>query len=166
MGRVAAERDRGTAALVLSKPATHLQFLGAKLLALVLTLAAAVLVAGLMAYAYTAVLFGALGPGFAVTCALYLVALSVVATLTFAVSTVTGSTAAAGAAGFVALLAGGTLSIIPRADPYTPFGMVAQAQRLAVGGPPGWILWPLAAQLVLIAVLFAATVLVFRRQGL
>lgn len=166
MGSVAAERERGTAAFVLSKPATHVQFLAAKLLALTLTLAMSVAVAGLAEYAYTTVLFAALAPGFAVTCALTLVALLVVAALTFAVSTVTGSTVAAGAAGFAGLLAGGMLSIIPGADPYTPFGMVARSQPLAVGGPAGSILWPLTTQLLVICALFAASVLVFRRQEL
>lgn len=166
MGSVAAERERGTAAFVLSKPVSHLAFLAAKLLALVLTLAASVLVAGLVAYLYTSALFSTPAPGFAVTCALALVALAVVATLTFAVSTVTGSTVAAGAVGFVALLAGGALSILPRVDPYTPFGMVAQAEGLAAGGTGGTILWPLAVQLLLIGVLFTAAVLVFRRQEL
>jgi ABC-2 type transport system permease protein len=166
MGSVSTERERGTAAFVLSEPATHLQFLAAKLLSLALTLAAAVLVAGLAAFAYTAVLFGPLATGFAATCALTLVALLVVATLTFAVSTVTGSTVAAGAVGFAALVAGGMLSILPGVDPYTPFGMVGQARSLAVGGPAGSLLWPLAAQLIAIGVLFAATTVVFRRQEL
>jgi ABC-2 type transport system permease protein len=166
MGSVAGERERGTAAFVLSKPATRLQLLAAKLLALTATLAAAVLVAGLAAYAYTAALFSSLAPGFAVTCALTLVGLAVVTAVTFAASTVTGSTVAAGGVGFVALLAGGMLSVLPGVDPYTPFGMVAQAQPLAVGGPAGWILWPLAVQVLVICALFAASVLSFRRQEL
>lgn len=166
MGSTAAEKERGTAAFVLSKPVSHVQFLSAKLIALALTLAAAVLVAGLAAYAYTAVLFSPLAPGFAVTCALTLVALLVVTAVTFTVSTLTGSTAAAGAVGFACLLAGGMLSVIPRVDPYTPFGMVAQAQAMAVGGAAASILWPLAVQALLIGTLFAASVLVFRRQEL
>ncbi|HEY7199807.1 MAG TPA: ABC transporter permease subunit [Candidatus Dormibacteraeota bacterium] len=166
MGSVATERERGTAAFVLSKSATRFQFLAAKLLALAVTLAASVAVAGLAAYAYTAALFAALAPGFAVTCALILVALLVIATVTFTVSTVTGSTVAAGAVGFVALIAGGMLSILPRVDPYTPFGMVARAQPLATGGPAEALAWPLATQALLICALFALALLVFRRQEL
>ena len=166
MGSVAAEKDRGTAAFVLSKPVSRFAFLAAKLLALIATLTVGVAAATLATYLYTAVLFSWLQPGFLVTAALTLVALAVFATFTFAASTVTGSTVAAGAAGFVALIVAGTISVLPGVGAYSPFGMVAQAQPLALGAPAGSVLGPLAVQLVVVAILGAATLAVFRRQEL
>ncbi|HXM58474.1 MAG TPA: ABC transporter permease [Candidatus Dormibacteraeota bacterium] len=166
MGSVAAEKDRGTAAFVLSKPVSRSAFLIAKLLALVATLAVGVVVATLATYLYTGILFAWLRPGLAVTAALTLVALVVFATFTFAASTVTGSTVAAGAAGFVALLVAGAISVLPEIGAYSPFGMVAQGQPLALGAPADSVLGPLAVQLALVAVLVAATLAVFRRQEL
>lgn len=166
MGSVAGERDRGTAAFVLSKPVGRFAFLAAKLLALTATLGAGVAAATLATYVYTGVLFSWLQPGFVVTAALTLVALAVFATFTFAASTVTGSTVAAGAAGFLALLVAGAISVLPDVGAYSPFGMVTGAQPLAVGTPAASVLGPLAVQVAIIAVLVAATVTAFRRQEL
>jgi ABC-2 type transport system permease protein len=166
MGSVSAEKDRGTAAFVLSKPVGRFEFLAAKLLALIATLAAGVLVAGLAAYLYTGILFSWPRPGFLVTAALALVALAVFAAVTFAASTVTGSTVAAGAAGFVALIVAGAVSVFPGVGAYSPFGLVSQAQPMALGAAAGSILGPLAIELAVIAVLIGATLVVFRRQEL
>lgn len=166
MGSVAVEKDRGTAAFVLCKPVGRVEFLAAKLLALTATLAAGVLAAGVATYLYTGILFSWLGPGFVVTAALTLVALTVFAAATFAASTVTGSTVAAGAIGFVTLVVTGMVSILPNVGPYSPFGMVGQAQPVALGSPAGPVLAPLAVQVAIVAVLVAATIVVFRRQEL
>src|SRR5258708_1648330 len=57
MGAVAAEKERGTAALLLSKPVGRGAFLVAKLVAIGLTLAAATAIAVAGAWFYTLVLF-------------------------------------------------------------------------------------------------------------
>src|SRR5215475_13851164 len=57
MGLVAREKERGTAAFVLTKPLSRTAFLAAKLAGLVMTLGIGVAVAGSTAYIYTALLF-------------------------------------------------------------------------------------------------------------
>ena len=59
MGAVAQEKERGTAVLMLVKPLGRGTFLGAKFAALALTYLIGILLAGLAAYYYTMVLFGA-----------------------------------------------------------------------------------------------------------
>lgn len=63
MGAVAQEKERGTAALMLSKPLSRGAFLAAKALALGLALAAGTALAGAGAYYYTVLLFGAPSAG-------------------------------------------------------------------------------------------------------
>ena len=64
MGSVAGEKESGTAAFVLVKPVSRFAFLAAKFSGLAITMAAAVLLCGLAAYLYTAVLFAPLSaPG-------------------------------------------------------------------------------------------------------
>ncbi len=88
MGLVAREKERGTAAFVLTKPVTRAAFLSAKLVALMLTLTLGVAVGALATYWYTALLFTpiALG-GFVVSSALVLLSLMVYASFTFLGST-------------------------------------------------------------------------------
>ncbi len=105
MGAVAAEKERGTAAFVLTKPATRGAFLGAKLVAQGVVLAVATVVAIALGWAYTAVLFGPppLG-GWVALAALSWLGLATWASITFLASTVSGSSAAAAGVGVVALI--------------------------------------------------------------
>src|ERR1019366_5004130 len=57
MGSVAGEKERGTARLILTKPASRAAFLAAKFAAIGLTLFVSTAAAGAVAYAYTAFLF-------------------------------------------------------------------------------------------------------------
>jgi hypothetical protein len=54
----------------------------------------------------------------------------------------------------------------PQLGTNSPFGMVSGAQQMALGSPVGSILGSLAVQLVIVTVLVAATLAVFRRQEL
>src|SRR5512146_2226495 len=63
MGSVAAEKEKGTAALMLVKPLSRASFLAAKFLALGLVFLASVVVAALISYLYTLILFGPLELG-------------------------------------------------------------------------------------------------------
>ena len=114
MGLVAAEKDRGTAAFILTKPVSRKAFLGAKLAALAAVLGGCTLVAVVAGWIYTALLFEPLPVvgwvWLAVLVTLWLLAF---ATITFLGSVVTGSTVAAGGIGFVALLGLGIVSAIP-----------------------------------------------------
>ncbi len=106
MGSVAHEKERGTAAFVLTKPVSRLAFLAAKFTALFITLGLGMLVASVAAYAYTVYFFGATSAlAFATMALLTWLSLTAFLALTFLASTVTRSTVAAAALGFAAWLA-------------------------------------------------------------
>jgi ABC-2 type transport system permease protein len=104
MGLVAVEKERGTAALMLSKPLGRGNFILAKFLGVAVILLAALLVAALGGYYYTLFLFEALplGNWLALNGALLLVFL-VVAAITLLFSTLFNSQAAAAGAGLGSL---------------------------------------------------------------
>ena len=60
MGSMANERDKGTAAMVLSKPMPRITFLLAKLIAYTTLFTLAIAIAGIACYYYTYILFGKL----------------------------------------------------------------------------------------------------------
>lgn len=62
MGSIARERERGTAAMVLSKPVGRGAFVFAKLVGMCVTLSVGLAVAALASYFYTVVLFGGVEP--------------------------------------------------------------------------------------------------------
>jgi len=136
MGSVAAEKERGTAAFVLSKTVSRGAFLGAKIAALGAVLALGVVVATAVAWFYTAVLFEPLPvAGWIAFAVLAWLGLAAWAAITFAGSVVTGSTAAAAGIGFVGLLVLSIASAIPTVGGYLPGGLAAPAVALASGGP-------------------------------
>lgn len=131
MGAVAGERERGTAALVLSKPLPRWAFILSKFTAQTVVYAGSFLVAGLGAYFYTIVLFGALDFGLfmAINALLFLwlMVFVAVALLGSAVGGSTGAAAGIGLGGAVALLLAGSL---PRVGPLMPGGLLAWAGQL------------------------------------
>ena len=169
MGAVSAERDRGTAAFILSKTVSRSAFLGAKVIAIAAVLGAGVVLAVAVGWIYTAILFepqpvaGWIAFGF-----LAWIGLAAWAALTFAGSTVTGSTAAAAGIGFVALLVLSIGAAIPTVGRYLPGGLAGPAVSLASGSPvePGDIVAPVVGTLVIIVVALAVSVWSFRRQEL
>jgi ABC-2 type transport system permease protein len=169
MGAVSTERDRGTAAFVLSKTASRGAFLGAKVAAIAAVLGAGVILAVVVAWVYTAILFEPLPVGGWIAFGLLAwVGLSVWAALTFAGSNVTGSTAAAAGIGFVGLLVLSIASAIPTIGRYLPGGLAGPAVALASGVPVevGDVLAPMLGSLVVIAVALGISVWSFRRQEL
>jgi ABC-2 type transport system permease protein len=136
MGSVASEKDRGTAAFVLTKPATRAAFLAAKLIALGAVLAIGTALAATVAWAYTAVLFEPLPVGGWVALAgLTWLALMAWASITFLASTVTRSAAAAAGIGVAALLGLSLVSAIPGVGRFLPTGLDPGALALAAGRP-------------------------------
>ncbi|MDX9954954.1 MAG: YhfC family glutamic-type intramembrane protease [Anaerolineae bacterium] len=131
MGAVAGERERGTAALVLSKPLPRWAFILSKFTAQTVVYAGGFLVAGLGAYFYTVVLFGALDFGLFMAInallSLWLMVFVAVALLGSAVGGSTGAAAGIGLGGAVALLLAGSL---PRVGPLMPGGLLAWAGQL------------------------------------
>jgi ABC-2 type transport system permease protein len=169
MGAVATEKERGTAAFVLSKTASRGAFLGAKIVAIGAVLGVATVLAVIVGWIYTSILFEPqpIG-GWAGMTVLAWLGLCAWAALTFLGSTATGSTAAAAGVGFVALLVLSIVSAVPSVAPYTPGGLAGPAVALASGSPveAGDVLVPVVSTLVLIAIALAASVWSFRRQEL
>jgi ABC-2 type transport system permease protein len=167
MGAVAVEKERGTAAMLLSKPAGRGAFLAAKLVAIGLTLAVAVAIAAAGAWFYTLVLFEPLPVGGAIASGvLQWLTLFTWAAITFLGSTLTRSSLAAAGLGIVAFIVLGIAGAIPTIAPYLPTGLGTPAHAIALGRPIGDVGTPLVSTLVLIAAASAASWLAFRRQEL
>jgi ABC-2 type transport system permease protein len=134
MSSVAAEKERGTAAFVLSKTVSRGAFLASKIVAIGAVLALGVVLATAVAWFYTAVLFEPLPVGGWVAFAvLAWLGLATWGAITFAGSVVTGSTAAAAGIGFVGLLVLSIASAVPTVGHYLPGGLAEPAVALAAG---------------------------------
>jgi ABC-2 type transport system permease protein len=168
MGSVATEKERGTAALLLSKPASRGAYLAAKLVAIGLTLGVGMLLAAGAGYLYTAILFeppsvgGWLGMS-----GLLLLSLLAYAALTFLGSVLTRSAVAAAAIGIGGMILLAILAALPTLAPYLPAGISgAPAQAVALGTDPGPLAGPLLANLGIVAALAALSWVAFRHQEL
>lgn len=166
MGSVATEKDRGTAALLLTKPLDRPAFLVAKVAALGTTLGVAVAVAVIVGWIYTAILFGPPSvAGFAGLAVLTWLQLLAYAALTFLASTLTRSALAAAGIGFVALLAMGLLSAFPGVARYLPPGLSQPAGTFALGGTVEWVVPVVSTSALIVACVILAWAS-FRRQEL
>ncbi|HEX7949331.1 MAG TPA: ABC transporter permease subunit [Candidatus Limnocylindrales bacterium] len=167
MGSVATEKERGTAALILTKPASRGAFLAAKLVAIAATLLVATAIAAAGAWFYTLVLFEPLDVlGFTASAVLHWLALVAFATITFLGSTLTRSSLAAAGLGVAAFIVLGILSIVPTFGHYLPTGLGEPARGLALGVSGVDVLGPTVASVVLIGALAGVAWLAFRRQEL
>jgi ABC-2 type transport system permease protein len=169
MGSVAGELDRGTAAFVLSKTATRGAFLAAKVVAIALVLAMSTLMAVVVGWIYTAVLFEPPPiAGWIAFAVLAWLGLCAWAAVTFLGSTATGSTAAAAGIGFVTFLVLSLLSAIPALERIGPGGLATPAIALATGVAVdvGDVLAPVLTTILLIAAALALAARVFRRHEL
>ncbi|HET8587296.1 MAG TPA: ABC transporter permease subunit [Candidatus Limnocylindria bacterium] len=167
MGSVASDKERGIAALLLTKPVSRGAYLLSKLLAIGVTLLVGVALAGAAAYGYTAWLFEPLAiGGYAAMCALLFLQLLCYATLTFLGSTLTRSALAAAGIGIAALVLVATVSALPEIGRYTPGGLAEPARALALGQPTASLVQPLGASIGLVVIVFGLAWLSFRRQEL
>jgi ABC-2 type transport system permease protein len=170
MGVVATEKERGTAALILTKPASRLSFLLAKLVAIAVTLGVSVGVAFVFGWIYTVALFDNAGLSLAgyVAMAVFLwLTILAYASLTLLGSTLTSSTAGGAGFGFVALIVTGVVAALPTIGAFMPTALNGPAADLALGRPIGVDLWqPVLGTLLFILVPFALAWLSFRRQEL
>jgi ABC-2 type transport system permease protein len=167
MGAVAAEKERGTAALLLTKPISRAAFLVAKLTAIGLTLAVSVAIASAGAWFYTLVLFAPLPlPGVAAGAVLQWLTLMAWASITFVGSTLTRSSLAAAGLGIVAFIVVGILGVVPNVGRFLPTGLGGPGRALALGIPGPDPVVPVVATIVLIGAAGLAAWLVFRRQEL
>jgi len=167
MGAVAAEKEKGTAAMMLSKPLPRWAFLTSKFFSQALVYMIAFTLSAIAAYCYTVVLFESISPaGFLFANLLLLAWLLVFVAVTLFGSSLAKSTAAAAgwaAVGAVMLLIAGS---VPNYGALAPAGLVGWAGQLALdsnGAPNGGAL---AMSLVLVMVLIIASMAVFEDQEL
>ncbi len=167
MSAVVGEKERNTAALILSKPLPRWAFVMSKFTAQALVYLLAFVLSALGAYYYTAILFEPLDLGaFLFGNLLLLVWLLTFAAVTLTGSTLAPSTAAAGGIGFggaVLLLLAGSL---PYVGPLMPGALVAWAGQLGWTGQVTPQVGALAASVVLIVVSLLGAVAAFEVQEL
>jgi ABC-2 type transport system permease protein len=167
MGSVATEKERGTAALILTKPASRSAFLLAKVVAIGTTLGISTAIAAAGAWFYTLILFEPLPlGGFVAALVLQWLALVAYAAITFLGSTLTRSALAAAGLGVAAFIVLGILGIVPAIGRYLPTGLGAPARALALGQPGVDALGPTGATVVLVVGLVVLAWLAFRREEL
>ncbi|HEX2767369.1 MAG TPA: ABC transporter permease subunit [Candidatus Limnocylindria bacterium] len=168
MGSVATEKERGTAALFLSKPVGRGAFLAAKLVAIGTTLVVGLVLAAIAGYAYTTLLFEApsVGGWLGMT-GMLLLSLLAYAALTFLGSTLTRSAIAAAGIGVGGMILLAMVATIPSIAPYLPAGISGSpAAAVALGLDPGPLLGPILANLGLTIGLGVLSWLAFRHQEL
>jgi ABC-2 type transport system permease protein len=166
MGSVAQEKERGTAALILTRPVSRGTFILAKFAALKVTFVVSLLLAALGCWYYTWLLFEALpfGP-FLLMNALMLVNFMVYIALTLLCSTLARSQSAAGGLAFGGLILLAGLGAFPRLAEYMPGRLFEWGAAMALG--MDLTAWPaLWTSLGLIVVCLLAAGLIFRRQEL
>jgi ABC-2 type transport system permease protein len=167
MGAVATEKERGTAAFVLTKPVTRPAFLVAKVVAIGALLALASAVAGALAWVYTAILFEPLPvAGFAAAVGLVWLSLAVFAALTFLASVVAPSALVAGGIGLGLVFVAGFLSALPQVGAWMPTSLWGAADQLGVGTVPDPLLGPVLFNVVLVVAAIGLATAIFRRQEL
>ena len=168
MGSVAWEKDRGTAGMILTKPASRAAFLGSKLAAIAVNLAIAVILGCGLAYVYMLVLYPQAFDivGYVEMALLLWWMLVGFASITLLGSTLTRSATAAAGIGLVALLVLSIAGSLPVIGPYMPISLGSVAFDLVMGSDPGWILGPIVFNVLLVPAVFGLTWLVFRRQEL
>jgi ABC-2 type transport system permease protein len=168
MGSVAWEKERGTAAMILTKPASRAAFLAAKLIAISITLGFGTLLGCGFAYAYVALLYPttfAIGGYLAMALLLWWMLVGFAA-ITMLGSSLTKSAIAAAGIGLVALLVLGLMAQLPVIGDYMPTSLGSIASNLVLGNDPGFILGPIVFNIALVPILFGITWLTFRRQEL
>ena len=166
MGCVAQEKERGTAAMLLTRPVSRETFLLAKFTALALTFATSLVLAALGCWYYTFLLFQALDwiPFLALN-GLMLVAFLDYIAITLLCSTLARSQAAAAGLAFCGLVLLGGLDALPRIGDYLPGRLFSWGTALLIGkANPAWpALW-ISLGLILVMLLVAG--IIFRRQEL
>jgi len=166
MGVVVQEKDKGTAAVMLVKPMPRGVFLGAKFVALGLTFAASIAIAGAAGYYYTLLLFEALDVGrWLALNGLMLLFVLVYVALTLLCSTVTKSQVAAGGLAFGLLLVLAIPGSLPKIGEYLPGQLITWGAGLMAGsGAPAWPALGVSLGLMVGALILAG--LIFDRQEL
>ena len=164
MGVLAREKERGTAAMILSKPVSRANFLLGKFVALTLVFGLCLALAGLACYYYTVVLFGGTGEARFVEMNLLLALfIEFYLAVTLLGSTIARSQVLAGGLGLGAVFVVAILGALPRLGDYMPTALLEWARVLMVGaGEPAW--GAVAVSLGGIVICLGAALVVFERQ--
>ena len=167
MGAIATEKQRGTAALILTKPVTRSAFIVAKFIGLMSTLGCGVVLGCAAGYVYTAILFERppVG-GYTLFTLLILLSITVYAAITFLSSTVLKSALPAAGVGLAALVITVALAALPGIGGFMPVGPYAPASDLALAKPSENLLLPAIANLGAVGLALTVAWLSFRRQSL
>lgn len=157
MGSVARERERGTAAMVLSKPVSRGAFIVAKLVGMGATLSAGLVAGAFASYLYTVVLFGQIDAlaflGLNLLLWLFLM-MCLSATLFF--SSLFKSQLAAGGLALAFLIGQALASGLPVVGRFFPAETVAWGMRLVSGaGGSNWAAMVATAGVLLLGVLLS-----------
>ena len=166
MGAVSGEKERGLAAMVLSKPVPRGLFLGCKYLGLLVVIGTAMALGAAGAYYYTAVLFSAPDVAAFVGLNVLLFAyLALLMAITLLASTLLPQ-AAAGAVGLGAFVGLSLLGALPGVGANLPSALLTWAGQLALGDAthPAW--GALAVTLGGIVLCLGLAWAAFRRQEL
>jgi ABC-2 type transport system permease protein len=168
MGSVSWEKDRGTAGMIITKPASRAAFLAAKLVAISLNLALAVTLGCGLGYIYTLLLYPAVFPlgGYVAMCAILWWSTVIFVAITLLGSTLWRSAIAAAGLGLMAMLLMGLLVPIPVVGSWSPLALLTPAEHLALGEDAGNFAGPLLFNIALVPALLGAAWLAFRRQEL
>ncbi len=166
MGALAREKERGTAAMILSKPASRASFLLAKFVALTLVFGLSLILAGLACYYYTIVLFKGVGQAHFVEMNLLLALfIEFYLAVTLLGSAITRSQVVAGGLGLGAIFVVAILGALPRLGTYMPTALLEWARALMAGtGESAW--GAVAVSLAGIIVCLGIALAVFERQEL
>jgi ABC-2 type transport system permease protein len=157
MGVMAQEKERGTAAMLVTKPVSRSAVVLAKWLTGMTMVLAGLLVDGLACLAYTVVLFEPLPFGaFWTLNLLLLVYLGVYLTMALLASTLARSQAMAAAGAFGGLVVLLVLGSIPRVSEYMPGKLVTWGSSLMLkGGSTAWPALGVAAGIIALALAIA-----------
>jgi ABC-2 type transport system permease protein len=164
MGVVVQEKERGTAAMMLTRQVSRETFVLAKFVGLALSFSAALLFAAIGCWYYTYFLFGrmAWGPWLGLNALMLLVFLVYTAAALLCSTLARTQSAAAGLAlGALILIAG--VGALPRLNEYLPGRLFGWGGSLILGvNDPSWgAVW---VSLGMVVVFLAAAILIFRRQ--
>ncbi|HYN70072.1 MAG TPA: ABC transporter permease subunit [Candidatus Eisenbacteria bacterium] len=170
MGAVASEKERGTAALVLTKPVTRLAFLLAKLAAIGLLFGLAIALAMAGAWLYTSYLFEPVPAWpWAQLAGVIWLSTMVYASITFLGSVLMRSSLGAAGVGFFGLIVLSLASIVPTLTTWLPAGLIPVGQAVALGTTRDPALDPARTIGISLAIIVTAVVLAwlrFRREEL
>ncbi len=167
MGSIVGEKEKGTAAMILSKPMPRWAFVTSKFVSQAFVYCLGFILAMIAAYYYTVFLFGPVDFfAFSVVNILLLIWLLVFVAITIFASTVARTIGAAAGVALVGSVLILLASTIPRYGALAPGGLVTWAGQMLVGNetiPNGG---SVALSLVLIIVALVASLAVFEEQEL